>query len=109
VRSYPQISLWQDENNYYLESELPGCALEDLDLSICGSQLTLKGERKTPQLENGQWLRQERGAFKFNRTVELPDEVDAENVSAALSNGVLTITLGKHAEVKPRRIEIQTN
>ena len=106
--AYPQISMWQDEENFYLESELPGCELEDVEVSVSGALLTLQGERKLPSMENGQWLRQERGFSKFSRTIELPTEVDANSISAKLSDGVLTITLGKHAEVKPRRIEIQS-
>ena len=107
-RAYPQVSMWEDEENFYVEAELPGCSLEELELSVSGSQLTLKGERKSPQLEHGQWLRQERGFIKFNRTIELPSDVDSDHVSATLRNGVLLITLGKRAEVKPRKIEIQS-
>ncbi len=107
--AYPQISMWQDAENFYLESELPGCELEDLDVSVSGKQLTLKGERKAPQLEHGQWRRQERGFIKFDRTLELPADVDANSISATLAHGVLTITLGKQAEVKPRKIEIRAN
>jgi HSP20 family protein len=108
-RAYPPINVWQDSDNFYLESELPGFEMEDLDVSVSDNQLNIKGARKAPQLEGGKWLRRERGFFDFQRTVELPTEVDTENVSASLHNGVLTITLGKRPEVKPRRIEIRSH
>jgi HSP20 family protein len=105
---YPPLNVWEDENNVYAEAELPGLELADLEITVCGdNQLTIKGERKRPEQAKGTWHRQERGYGSFSRLVELPVVVDGENVSAEFKNGVLTITLPRREETKPRRIEVK--
>lgn len=108
--SYPQLNLWEDDENFLVEAELPGLALDDLELIVTGgSQLSLKGERKQPEPENAKWHRHERGFGTFSRTVELPSPVNADEVSASFSNGVLTITLPKSEEAKPRKITVTSS
>jgi HSP20 family protein len=107
---YPLLNLWEDDNHVYVEAELPGFDLKDLDVMVTGdNQLSLKGERKQLELEGGKWHRQERGFGSFNRLVELPCPVESQNVDANFKNGVLTIKLPKRAELKPRRIEVKVN
>lgn len=107
---YPPLNLWEDDDHLYVEAELPGFELSDLEIYVTGeNQLSLKGERKQPQLEDGTWHRQERGHGSFSRVVELPTAVDAEKVSAEFKHGVLTITMAKREELKPRRIEVKAN
>lgn len=107
---YPLLNLWEDENNLYVEAELPGFEMDDLEIYVTGeNQLSLKGERKQPAHEGGTWHRQERGYGAFNRIVELPSGVNGEKVSAEFKNGVLTISLPKREEVKPRRIEVKAS
>lgn len=107
---YPPLNLWEDENNLYVEAELPGFDLENLEICVTGkNQLNIKGERKRPELENGMWHRQERGYGSFSRLMELPGPVDSEKVGAEFQNGVLTITLPKKEEAKPRRIEVKAS
>lgn len=109
-RVYPPLNLWEDENTLYVEAELPGFELNELEIYVTGeNQLSLKGQRKQPELENGAWHRQERGYGSFSRTIELPSQVDNEKVSAEFKNGVLTVSLPKREEVKPRRIEVKVN
>jgi HSP20 family protein len=106
--TFPPLNLWENDDNLFVEAELPGFALEDLEIMVTGgNQLSIKGERKAPELEGGAWHRRERGFGRFNRALELPGYVDSENVSAEFKNGVLTITLPKREEVKPRRIEVK--
>jgi HSP20 family protein len=108
--NYPPLNLWEDDNNLYVEAELPGFDLEDLEMYVTGeNQLSIKGERKQPELTKGTWHRQERGYGAFSRVMELPDAVNSGAVSAAFRNGVLTITLPKKPETKPRRIEVRVN
>ncbi|QDV85140.1 Hsp20/alpha crystallin family protein [Stieleria sp.] len=109
VGSYPALNVWEDDDNLFAEAELPGFCMDDLEIYVTGNQLTLKGERKPPEHEGGTWHRQERGYGKFSRMVELPGDIDAENVSAEFKNGVLHITLPKSEAVKPRRIEVKAN
>jgi HSP20 family protein len=106
---YPPLNVWEDDNNLYVEAELPGFNLDDLEMFVTGeNQLSIKGERKQPELDNGTWHRQERGYGGFSRLMELPGPVDSEQVSADFNNGVLTITLPKKAEARPRRIEVKS-
>lgn len=108
--SYPPLNLWEDENNLYLEAELPGFNLDDLEMFVTGdNQFSIKGERKQPELEKGTWHRQERGYGNFSRLLELPSAVDSDKVSGEFKDGVLTVTLPKKEEAKPRRIEVKTN
>lgn len=107
--SYPPLDLWQDADNLYVEAELPGMAMDDLEIYVSGgNQLSLQGQRKPPAVEKGNWHRQERGYGQFSRVVALPDMVDADNVQAQLRDGVLTITLPKREEAKPRRIAVRS-
>jgi HSP20 family protein len=106
---YPLLNMWEDEGHYFVEAELPGLALGDLEMYVTGdNQLSIKGERKQPETGKGTWHRQERGFGSFSRMAELPGAVDSERVSATLLNGILTVTLPKKEEAKPRRIEVKT-
>jgi len=106
----PAINLWEEDEALWLEAELPGLELNDLEIFVTGhNQLTLKGERKPPLLEKekGVQHRQERGFGKFTRTVTLPFAVDENNVEARFENGILRVRLPKHETAKPRKIAIK--
>jgi HSP20 family protein len=104
---YPPLNLWEDDNNLYVEAELPELELSDLEIVVNGdNQLSINGERKVPERENGMWHRQERGYGRFSRMGELSQYVDSDNVTAELKYGVLTITLPKRKETKARRVEV---
>jgi HSP20 family protein len=103
---YPPLNLWEDDNNLYVEAELPELELTDLEIFVKGdNQLSIKGERKQPELGNGTWHRRERGHGGFSRIGELPQYVDSDKVTAELRHGVLTITLPKRKEARARRVE----
>jgi HSP20 family protein len=107
---FPLLNLWEDDDQLFVEAELPGFHLDDLEMYVTGgNQLSIKGERRRPELENGTWHRQERGHGAFSRLIELPSPVDSDNVSAEFKNGVLTIKLPKKEEAKPRRIEVKVS
>ncbi len=108
--TFPPMNLWENDEQLFVEAELPGFALEDLEITVTGgNQLNINGERKAPEPEGGIWHRRERGFGRFSRSVELPGYVDSDCVSAEFKNGVLTITLPKREEVKPRRIEVKVS
>lgn len=107
--AYPLMNVWEDDENLFVEAELPGMELGELEIYVHGDQLAVKGERKEPSAGKGAWHRQERGHGKFSRVLELPLAVDEDRVEAAFKNGVLTITLPKRAEAKPRRIEVRAD
>jgi HSP20 family protein len=107
---FPPLNAWEDDNNLYVEAELPELELSDLEIFVNGdNQLSIKGERKQPERENGWWHRQERGLGSFSRTCELPQCVDSDKVTAELKHGVLTITLPKRKEARARRIEVKAS
>ncbi len=107
--SYPALNLWEDDECMFVEAELPGIELGDLDIFVNGGdQLTIQGERKSPIGDDGEWHRQECGYGTFSRMVQLPSSVDATHVDATLTDGVLVIKLPKQEEAKPRRIEVKT-
>jgi len=105
---FPPLNIWEDEDHLFVEAELAGLELSDLEIVVTGSnQLSIKGERKQPEVNEGTWHRQERAFGAFSRIIELPEHVDAEKVAAQFKDGVLTITMPKKEEAKPRRIEVK--
>jgi|ERR1051326_411499 HSP20 family protein len=105
----PALNVWEEEDTFHIEAELPGLEMKDVELFVIGgNQLRIKAERKPPEVEKAKWLRNERGMGSFVRLVDLPATVDAENVKAGLEHGVLHIALPKHESARPRKIEIKT-
>ena len=106
----PPLALYESDDAYVLTAELPGLKKEDLELSVEGPRVTLRGERRIelPADPKLSVHRRERRAGVFRRSVELPAPVDAEKVEALYRNGVLTLRLPKQAQHRPRRIEVQT-
>lgn len=108
ANTYPPLNIWEDDGALYVEAELPGFDLSDLEMYVTGeNQLSIKGKRQPVELENGTWHRQERGFGSFSRVLDLPVLVNSGKVSAEFKNGVLTITLPKREDAKPRRIEVK--
>ncbi len=106
-RSYPALRAWQDGASIFVEAELPGFKMEDLEIALVGRELSIKG-RRTPDFPDGaQVLVNERAAGEFTRTVRLGVPVDADRVEAALRDGVLTITLPKAEAALTRRIAVK--
>jgi HSP20 family protein len=104
--SYPAFNVWESEECFYVEAECPGLAIEEMDLSITGNQLSVAGERKEESLEGVSFHRRERGTGKFSRIVSLPSDVDANKVEARFKDGVLTITLPKAETAKTKKIQV---
>ena len=105
---FPALNVWQDDANVYLEAELPGMDLSDLEIYVTGGdQLTIKGERRPADADGAKWLRRERGFGSFARVLTLPVPVDPDRVQARLTHGVLSITLPKSAAAKPKKIAVK--
>ena len=91
---YPPLNAWEDDNNLYVEAELPELELSDLEILVSGDDyLSIKGERKQPEQGNGTWHRRERGYGSFSRMGELPQYVESDEVTAEFKDGILTITM----------------
>jgi HSP20 family protein len=108
-RVYPALNLTDDGNNFYVRAELPGVVSESLDISVVEGQLLIRGERKIePEEQKTSYHRREREAGFFRRTIALPAKVDPGKVAASIKNGVLTVTLPRSEEAKPRKITVKT-
>jgi HSP20 family protein len=106
----PPVDIHETEDAYVMEADLPGMSKDDFDLQIMEDRIVLRGTRKRLERENvkGYW-RFERAEGAFERSFRVQGGVDAEKVEARFENGVLTVTLPKPEESKPRQIEIKVN
>lgn len=103
----PAIDLYEDTENLIVRAELPGMKKEDIDISLHNGVLSLAGERRDEaKYQEAETYRSERFLGRFHRTLTLPVEVDAEKVKATYKDGVLTITLPKTEEAKPKQIAV---
>jgi len=102
--AYPPLNLSSDEEAIYVRAEVPGVNLEDVELTLTDKTLVLKGERQAPE---GKFFRQERLAGLFHRVVNIGVPVDRDRVTATMADGILTVTLPKAEEVKPKTISIE--
>lgn len=103
-RSVP-LSLWQDEQNIYVEMDAPGLTDKDIELSIEQGDLLIKGERKCERREGAY---DTRCYGQFQQRITLPAAVDGQKVEAKLANGVLAVTCPKSEAAKPRRISVKS-
>jgi HSP20 family protein len=99
-------NVWEKDDGWLIEMELPGVAPEHLDISVMGDELSISAERPETEEEGVTYYRHERPR-SFSRTLQLPTAVDAERVEAALVHGVLTVTLPKSEAARRRKIEVQ--
>lgn len=102
----PSFTSHQDDDAFYVTAELPGFAEKDVKLDLHRGVLTVSGERATTVPEGFRASHRERGVVKFSRSLRLPDEVDDEKVKASIKDGILSISLPKRPEVKPRQIQV---
>ena len=107
--SYPALNAWEEDDSLYVEAELPGVEMDDLEIHVTGDELSIKGQRKSPETTKARWHRRERGFGQFSRTLTLTEQVDAQKVKAHFNNGVLLIELPKREEDRPRRISVTTD
>lgn len=104
----PVLNVWEDDTTIHFEAELPGFSQEDLDVSIDGDRLTIRGERSGEVNQEGkQFHRRERWSGRFSRTITLPTTLDTSKANASLVNGVLDVQFPKREEVRPRRITVK--
>jgi HSP20 family protein len=102
----PALDLYQNNDNVIAVVELPGMRKEDIEISLHDGMLTIAGERKSQTQEGDQGERSERYVGRFRRSITLPTRVDANKVNATYKDGILTITLPKAEEAKPKQIQV---
>ena len=106
-RQYPAVNLFELEDELLLTAELPGTRKEDLDLTIAGGILTIKGKRDDPEnVPEERFRRQERFRGSWQRSLSIPERVREEDLSAEFNNGVLKIHLPKVVETRARQIPV---
>ncbi|MBW1980703.1 MAG: Hsp20/alpha crystallin family protein [Deltaproteobacteria bacterium] len=107
---FPAINVSEDSENLYVRAELPGVSPEDIEITTQDNNLIIKGERKiAAEGEDVCYHRREREAGRFQRITSLPSKIDSSRVTAVCKNGVLTVTLPKAIEAKPRQIEVKSS
>jgi HSP20 family protein len=105
--TWPRVNVFDTGANVVLTADVPGLSEKDLQISLNADTLSIAGERKVPLPEGYSVHRQERPHAKFARSITLPWKVDSERTTAALKDGVLTLTLAKAAEAQPRQIAVR--
>lgn len=104
----PQIDVYEMPDEVVVTAALPGVRPDDVDVTLSGQTLTLKGEVKADEnLTRDQLIYQERRFGAFHRQIQLPVRVDGDSVDATYEHGILTLRIPKAAEVRPRHIEIK--
>jgi HSP20 family protein len=104
----PTVDFYEDGEQLVLKAELPGVNKSDLELTLHDGVLTLAGERREEKsMENSEVHRSERFLGKFSRSFTLPAAVNAAKVQASFKDGILTVTLPKAEEAKPKHIEVK--
>jgi HSP20 family protein len=105
-RGFPSLNVWECGDDLYAEAEVPGVKSEDIDISVMGNDLTIRGRRGETQVEGAAFHRQERGVGEFNRVLRLPVEIDSSRVEASLKDGILLVKLPKAESAKPKKIKV---
>jgi HSP20 family protein len=103
----PAVDIYEDGNQMVIKADLPDVNEKDIEVRLENNTLSIRGERKfEKKVSEENYLRVERAFGTFSRSFSLPNTVDAEHINAEYRNGVLTITLPKREESKPRQIKV---
>jgi HSP20 family protein len=106
--AYPVIDMYQTDDDVIVKATLPGLRADDISISVAGEVLTLSGEIKEEKVnKNATYHIRERRYGTFTRTIPLPTTVKVDNAKADFENGILTLTLPKAEEVKPKTISVK--
>jgi HSP20 family protein len=101
----PNVNIFETQEGYVLEAEMPGVSKDGLDITVEGTEITITG-RRSPDTVPGEPLFRERHTADYRRVFELDPAIDTSKVSAKITQGVLTVTLPKSERVKPRKISV---
>src|SRR5580692_7473107 len=106
----PAFDVYEEKDNFVVKAELPGMKKEDINVSLQDGNLIISGERQTDMHNEGtEVYRAERFFGKFQRSVALPATAAADKVKAQYKDGILTITLPKTEEAKPKQIDVNVS
>ena len=103
----PRFEVKETTDAFVLKADLPGVAESDLDIAVHNNVLTVSGSRQAEERKDGEtYSLHERQFGSFSRSFALPETADGERIEAKLDRGVLTLTIAKKAEAKPRKIAV---
>jgi len=106
----PKVDVYQTDDNYVLNAELPGLSKEEISIDVNDNTLTIKGEKKFEEkVEKDNYIRVERSYGAFTRSFVLSDEANSEDITANYKDGVLEVTIPKKEESKPKEIKVDIN
>jgi HSP20 family protein len=100
------LDVTEAENDFVVQASLPGIKPEDVQTTILGDTLTIRGESRADQENGHNWLLRERRSGSFQRSVSMGTPIDADMASAQFENGVLTLTLPKTVQARPKQIKL---
>jgi len=105
---WPALDIAENDNEFIVKAEIPGCKPEDVDISVHGNVLTIKGEKKQEEerKEKG-FYHIERSYGSFRRDLNLVTEVDSAKIEAACKDGILTVKLPKSPKAKPTKVKVK--
>jgi HSP20 family protein len=103
---FPPVNVFADTDGYVVKLEVPGIAPEDVAIEVQGRTLTISGKRNGAPPPGGSFHRRERSAGQFSRSFQLPVDVDMTRAEASHKHGILTVSVRKKEEAKPRQIPI---
>ena len=102
----PPVNVFRSGEDFVITAELPGVRKEDLDIQVKGDQVRIQGTKTVAYAEDASVHRRERSGARFDRTLQLPAQIDAARVSAEYRDGVLTLSLPRAENDKPRTVTI---
>ena len=105
----PALDVYQNNDDVIVMAELTGMRKEEIEISLQDGMLSISGERKEIVAESEKAMRTERVTGKFRRSITLPTRVNANSVNAIYKDGILTITLPKAEEAKPKQIQVNVS
>ena len=109
AQDYPAVNVWVNGEDAVITSEIPGVKTDDIDISVTGNSVTLRGKRPSEEETNVEsYHRHELWHGNFNKTVQLPFNVDSEKIHATYKKGVLHVSMPKLEAEKPKKIKIES-
>lgn len=106
-RAFPPLNVWEDGDKFFVEAEVPGFQMENIDIEVKSNELAIRGRRESSSQENVKYHQRERSIAEFSRSVTLPTAIDTAQVQATIKNGVLLVTLPKAETAKVKKVEVK--
>ncbi len=106
ARHFPLLNIAEDENNLYVEALAPGLDTNSIEVTATRDRLTISGEKADDEISNESFHRRERATGRFTRTIDMPYPIESEKVTASYKNGILSVTMTKAEEAKPKKITV---